>query len=211
MTAPLPGADMMVPVVGRKAADRLAILVSLLERWNAAINLVAPRSLADVWTRHIADSLQLLSFRPPGARTWLDLGSGAGFPGMVAALALSETAPEVHVTLVEADVRKAEFLRAVSRETKVEVTILAQRIEDLPPQAADTVSARALAPLTRLCAFAHPHLAPAGRAIFPKGAQAEAEIRAAERDWRFRVDRHASASDPAGTILVLSDLHHASH
>jgi len=195
--------------ISSETARRLGILGSLLVKWNPAINLVARDSLANVWARHINDSLQLLPFRTPAARRWLDLGSGAGFPGMVAAIALAETEPDLHVMLAEADLRKAEFLRTVSRETGVDVTVFAERTEFLPPQAADTVSARALAPLPRLCALVHRHLAPGGRAILPKGAHSEAEIAAASKEWRFRLERHASLTDPKGTILVLSDLAHA--
>jgi 16S rRNA (guanine527-N7)-methyltransferase len=195
-------------VLSERAQGRLASYVRLLRAWNPAINLVSRGSLDDVWHRHVQDSLQLLRFWQAGGQTWLDLGSGAGFPGMIVAIALAELSPETRVWLVEADRRKAEFLRTVSRETCVEVTVLAERIERLPPLGADTLSARALAPLATLCGFARRHLAPDGRAIFPKGVEAESEIAAARQNWRFNLESFTSETDPAARILVLSDLRH---
>lgn len=188
--------------------QRLDLFVSQLHKWNGAINLVAKASLDDVWTRHITDSLQVLPFRDPSALTWLDLGSGAGLPGMVVAIALAEVAPDFRMTLVESDQRKAEFLRSVSRETGVDVTVLARRVEEVPPYHAKTVSARALAPLVRLCDFASRHLAPGGKAIFLKGAQADRELDVARTAWAFDLERQQSKTDPAGSVLVLSNIRH---
>jgi 16S rRNA (guanine527-N7)-methyltransferase len=150
--------------VSRETLTRLETYAALLTKWTRRINLVSAASLPDLWHRHIADSAQLLAFRPP-ARLWLDLGSGAGFPGLVVAI----LTPDLHVRLVESDQRKCAFLRRVAEDTGTTVDIVPCRIETLPPQSADVISARALAPLTQLLAHAEKHLAPDGIGLFPKG------------------------------------------
>ena len=135
--------------VSRETVERLETHVALLCKWNPRINLVAASTLAEVWTRHVADSAQLWPLRPPGARLWLDLGSGAGFPGLVVAALAAEEAPDLRVRLVESDARKAAFLATVAREADLPAEVLVERWQRLPPQAADVVSARALAPLDR--------------------------------------------------------------
>lgn len=191
---------------GDLAAERLRIFVALLTKWNAAINLVSPTSLPDVWQRHVADSAQLLPLVPPGRKRWVDMGAGAGFPGVVVALITADTPDAADMVLIESDQRKAAFLSAVSRETGVPMMIHADRIENVEPQQADIVSARALAPLSRLCDFADRHLAAGGMALFPKGSQYESEVSEARKVWAFDLDLHISATDPAGAVLKLKDL-----
>lgn len=184
--------------------ERLETFLALLLRWNARINLVAERDPAAIWHRHIEDSLQLLPLLPQTGPL-ADLGSGAGFPGLVLALATSR---ETH--LVESDRRKAAFLvEAASRLALPHVTVHPVRIESvtLPPVAA--LSARALAPMTELLPYAAKFLAPGGVALFPKGRSAEAELTAALRNWTMRVERFESRTDPTATILRLSDIHRA--
>lgn len=188
------------------ATERLKIFVDLLTKWNAAINLVSPASLAEVWTRHVADSAQVLDFAPVRRARWLDMGAGAGFPGVVIALITADTPNPVEMTLVESDQRKAAFLSTVSRETDVPMIIQAARVEAVAPQNVDIVSARALAPLVKLCAFAERHLAPDGEAIFLKGGQYDAEIAEARKTWTFALDIRKSRTDPAGAILIMKDL-----
>lgn len=195
--------------VSDATTSRLERHIALLRKWNPAVNLVSPASLEEAWTRHVLDSVQVFGLRGATCRHWVDLGSGAGFPGMVVACLAAELAPELRVTLVEADHRKAEFLRTVSRETGTPVTILDSRIETLPPQQADIVSARALAPLKTLCAYAERHLVSTGRAIFLKGARAEDEIRDARATWQFDVQSLPSMTEPAASVLVLTDVHRA--
>ena len=161
--------------------ERLRIFVALLTKWNAAINLVSPASLPDVWTRHVADSAQVLDIVGQGQKRWLDMGAGAGFPGVVVALIAADMPGSVEMILIESDQRKAAFLATVSRETEVPMTVHAARIEEVAPQRADIVSARALAPLGKLCAFADRHLARGGAAVFLKGGQYEAEIAEARK------------------------------
>lgn len=194
------------PQISALATERLQIFVGLLAKWNAAINLVSPASLAEVWTRHVADSAQVLDLAPIRRARWLDMGSGAGFPGIVIALITADTPNPVEMTLVESDRRKAAFLSTVSRETGVPMIIQAARIEAVVPQNADTVSARALAPLVRLCSFAERHLAPHGAALFLKGGHYDAEIAEARRTWSFALDVRRSSTDPAGAVLIMKDL-----
>ena len=194
------------PQISALATERLQIFVGLLAKWNTAINLVSPASLAEVWTRHVADSAQVLDVAPIRSARWLDMGSGAGFPGIVIALITADTPNPVEMTLVESDRRKAAFLSTVSRETGVPMIIQAARIEAVAPQNADTVSARALAPLVRLCSFAERHLAPHGAALFLKGGHYDAEIAEARRTWSFALDVRRSRTDPAGVVLIMKDL-----
>jgi 16S rRNA (guanine527-N7)-methyltransferase len=127
---------------------------------------------------------------------------------MTIALLANDLAPELRVTLVESDKRKVEFLRTVSRETGVAVTVLDSRIESLPALAADVISARALAPLPTLCGYAARHLAPNGRALFLKGARAAEEVQSARVSWQFHLETLPSVTDPQSSVLVLTDLCH---
>lgn len=195
--------------VSRETLGRLSVYERLIAQWNPAINLVSRSSLADFWGRHALDSAQLLRLAPPDVRTWLDLGSGGGFPGLVVAILAAEQRPDLRVTLVESDQRKAAFLRTVARETGTAVTVIAERAELVPPAGADVVSARALAPLDRLLPLAERHLAASGVAIFPKGAAWQAEVNTALANWRFNLQNHASLTDPQGAVLVLEGISRA--
>ena len=192
--------------VSRETLERLEIYVALLRRWSPKINLVSKATLGDAWTRHLLDSAQILDLAPRNAGAWADLGSGGGFPGAVVAILAAELRPGLSVTLVEADQRKAAFLRTVSRETGVSIAVVAKRIESVPALNADVVSARALAPLTDLLAFAERHLAPGGLAVFPKGAKAKEEITAALESWRFRCETHPSQTDKEAVVLTIGDI-----
>jgi 16S rRNA (guanine527-N7)-methyltransferase len=187
--------------VSRETIDRLAAHLELLRCWQPRINLVAASTLEDPWRRHVLDSGQLFRLLPPGARRLIDLGAGAGFPGLVLAIM---GVPEVH--LVEADRRKAAFLREAARVAGVPVTLHAVRAERLPPEAFDVVTARALAPLPRLLALAAPFMGPGGVALFPKGAGAEGELTEALKAWHMDVRRFPSLSDPSGVVLELSEV-----
>jgi len=189
--------------VSRETSERLDSYAALLGKWNAAINLVSKSSLADLRTRHFADSAQLLALCPPTARHWADLGSGGGFPGLVIAILAAESLPDLSVTLVESDGRKAAFLSAVVRETGIRTTVVADRIESLAPLAADVLSARALAPLPQLLTFAEQHLAPKGRALFPKGATHRSEVAESLAEWRFDLREHPSKTDAHAVILEI--------
>jgi 16S rRNA (guanine527-N7)-methyltransferase len=200
--------------VSRETSERLEAFVSTLKKWQLAINLVAPATLPDVWHRHVADSAQLVTLAPPTARTWLDLGSGAGFPGLVVAILLADrparVTPPSRVTLIESDTRKAAFLREAARASGVAVDIRAERIEQAATRGTvapvDVVSARALAPLPRLFELAHPFVAPSTVLLLPKGRDVEAELELAIRHWSFEADLVPSLTDPHGRILVVRTL-----
>jgi 16S rRNA (guanine527-N7)-methyltransferase len=188
--------------VSRETMDRLEVHRRLLEQWNPRINLVSRASLAAVWSRHFADSAQLWRLRPAGARRWLDLGSGAGFPGLVIA-ALAAPAGDVQVHLVESDQRKAAFLANVIRTAGLPATVHAERVEALAPMGADVVSARALAPLGELLAMAERHRRPGGIGLFPKGASVHKEIAEAAVHWHFDHAIHPSLTDPRAAIVEI--------
>lgn len=173
-----------------------------LQRWNAAINLVAPGTLADGWNRHILDSAQLFPLAPAGARHWADLGSGGGLPGLVIAILARGTG--LRVTLVESDRRKAAFLRDQVARHGLPARVEAARVEALAPLAADVVSARALAPLDRLVPMVARHLAPGGVALLPKGRGWGSELQRIEPGGVFHVEHFPSATDPEARILRLS-------
>lgn len=196
-----------VPVSAATEA-RLRRQLAELERWNGAINLVAKSTLADAWDRHIADSAQLLLLAPETPVHWADLGSGAGFPGLVVAIILAERSPETRVTLVESDRRKATFLRESVRGLGLTTTVLAERIETITPLCADVVSARALARLEKLLPLTVRHIAPDGIALFLKGAAAQSELAMVCGAWSFSLERLPSQTDPTSEILRLKDLIH---
>ena len=199
----LPGLDLP-----RATLDRLEALDALVRRWTERINLVAPSTLPDLWTRHIADSAQLWSLAPAGLETWADLGSGGGFPGLVIA-ALTADAGHPRVTLIESDGRKCAFLRTAARELGLSVTVLDRRVEAAAPQGAAVVSARALAPLPALLPLVARHLAPGGIALLPKGRDFAAELDAARAaGWRFEAEAMPSVTDPVARILRLRTLAH---
>ncbi|MBL3568266.1 16S rRNA (guanine(527)-N(7))-methyltransferase RsmG [Rhodovulum sulfidophilum] len=193
--------------VSRETSERLSAYAALLRKWNPAINLVARSTLDDLETRHFKDSAQLFGLCPTDARHWVDLGSGGGFPGLVIAILARELAPDLHVTLIESDQRKAAFLRTVCRDLGVAATnVIDSRIESAKPQGADVLSARALAPLPRLLDYADRHLAPGGVALFPKGARFAEELDAALASWRFDVQNHPSKTDPQAVVLKLGGI-----
>ena len=193
-------------IVPRETLGPLQELVELVTHWNRRINLVSRAEAADLWRRHVLDSAQLIPLAPADARTWLDIGSGAGFPGLVCAIAARAQGRATAFTLVESDTRKAAFLREAARRLDLDATVLDRRIEDvrLPPQ--DVISARALASLDRLLAYAHPFCHRATRLLFPKGRQADSELTLARRDWHIRVVRVPSRTDPEATILQISEV-----
>ncbi len=186
--------------VSRETLQRLSVFADLLQRWNGRINLVSPRDLPQLWNRHIADSLQLLEELPAGT-PFTDLGSGGGFPGLI--LAIANHSP---VTLVEADQRKASFLREAARATGTTAHVVALRIEqaDLPP--ARYLTARALAPLPRLLDWSTRFLAADGVCLFLKGRSAADELTEAAAEWHMAISRRQSRTDPDGVILRLSEI-----
>jgi 16S rRNA (guanine527-N7)-methyltransferase len=195
--------------VSRETMASLRAFEAEVRRWTPVVNLVSRVSLDDLWSRHVEDSAQIFRACPPGTRRWLDLGSGGGFPGLVVAILARELQPDLRVTLVESDQRKAVFLRQTAQKLDLDVTVLAKRIETLPPQGADIVSARALASLADLLDLAAPHLKPDGIALFLKGARHADEIAEARATWTFDLDSRPSLSDPDAALLILRKVHRA--
>jgi 16S rRNA (guanine527-N7)-methyltransferase len=193
--------------VSRETLGRLINYAELLVKWNRRINLVGRSTLPDLWYRHIADSAQLWDLAPHDARLWLDLGSGAGLPGLVIAAIAAEKAPEMTVALVESDLRKCAFLEAARRALGVEVRIHSERIESLPPQAADVISARALAPLKELVKYAEIHRKPHGIGLFPKGETVHIEIEEALSVRKFEHRTIPSRTDPQAAIVEIGAIY----
>ena len=189
--------------VSRETLHRLETYAALLVKWQAKINLVGPATLPDLWRRHFLDSAQLLPLLPAATGTLADLGSGAGFPGLVLAIMT-----DWRVHLLDSDQRKCAFLRQVALDCGVldRVTIHARRIEQVTGLLADVVTARACAPLGELLDLAEPFIGEKGTGLFLKGAQAEEELTQAQRRWTMRLDRRDSISDPAGKLLIVSQL-----
>jgi 16S rRNA (guanine527-N7)-methyltransferase len=199
--------------ISRETLELLKVYEETLRCWQKTINLVAPSTLDHIWERHFADSAQLLRLAPPEVKSWVDLGSGAGFPGMVIAILLAENrpsgAPPV-VRLIESDARKAAFLGEIARRTAVAVDIVHGRIELSSTQAnfepVEVVTARALAPLARLFALSCRFFGSDTLGLFPKGREVEREIETARKDWNFDVRLEQSLTDTEGRIAVVEHL-----
>jgi 16S rRNA (guanine527-N7)-methyltransferase len=193
--------------VSRETLERLRAYAELLIKWQDKINLVSASTLPDLWRRHILDSGQLFRHLPDTTRVVADLGSGAGFPGLVLA---AMGVPEVH--LLESDTRKCAFMREAARVMGVSVTIHPARIERISPFPADVVTSRALASLSDLISYAEPFLSPPGEGgktaecLFLKGRLAEDELTLASKEWNMTIERLSSLSDPDGLILRLSEV-----
>jgi len=186
--------------VSRETAERLQSYADLLVKWQAKINLVGPATIPDLWRRHFLDSAQLQRLLPAGPI--LDLGSGAGFPGMVLAILRDDP-----VHLVESDARKCAFLREVARLTNAAATIHNCRIESLSPFPVTAVTARALASVASLLSLAEGFLSPSTECLFLKGEKLEDELTEAAKDWKMTTERIQSLSDPQGIILRVKEVH----
>ncbi len=187
--------------VSRETAARLDRFLDLVRTWNRTINLVGRQDEAQLRQRHLDDSLSLLPYLPAGFERAIDLGSGGGFPGLVLAIATGRP-----FDLVESDQRKAAFLREAARITDAPATVHAARIEAVRLEPAPLVTARALAALPALLAWAVPLLAPGGVCVFPKGRTAEQELTEARRQWHMRVEHWSNPLAPDARILRLSEI-----
>ena len=193
--------------VSPEVAARLDKFVELLLQTQSHTNLIAPSTIPTIWTRHIADSLQLLKLAP-NAKIWMDFGSGAGFPGLVIAAALADV-PGASVHLIESTKKKAAFLSDVARHIGAPVKVYPVRIEDFVNNATpkpDVVTARALAPLDKLFAWAHPLLSRGVPAFFLKGQDVEAELTEASKSWTINASLIPSLTDPRGRIVHVRGL-----
>ena len=187
--------------VSRETSDRLAIYESELNRWNPKINLVSNATLANAKKRHFHDSLQLLKYAPADWSTWVDIGSGGGFPGLV----IAACHPKENINLIESDLRKSLFMRTVARLMEVNVTVHNERSEQLMPQSADVISARAFAPLVKLLDHAARHGHEDTVCILPKGQNVGQELTEARKHWKLEAEQYPSLTDANATILVIKD------
>jgi 16S rRNA (guanine527-N7)-methyltransferase len=204
MVGPLPDDVLRRFNVSRESLVGLERYVALLLQWQRRINLIGPSTVGQVWQRHIIDALQLIPLIPPGTRIIADLGSGAGLPGLVLAIA---TSLEVH--LYESNGKKATFLREAARQCGARAVVHQVRIEAIGsdpnlPQA-DVVTARALAPLGRLLDQAWPFLKTGAVGLFHKGQDVDAELTEASKSWRIILERHPSLTDSKAVILVVKE------
>jgi 16S rRNA (guanine527-N7)-methyltransferase len=191
--------------VSRETLAHLKAYVGLLEDWNSRHNLVSSGSLADVWRRHIWDSAQLVRFIPETTRTLADLGSGAGFPGLVLAEMLRD---RVHVTLFEATAKKCQFLEAVRDRLGLDVTIRNQRMEEAKLESFDVVTARACAPLDKLLGYAQHFVHSNTVCLLLKGQNVASELTDARKHWKMTLQQHPSLTDPSGVVLEIRELVH---
>lgn len=188
--------------VARETLRLLTIYVDLLIEWNERINLVAPSTLSDVWRRHVWDSAQLIPMIPRETKTIVDIGSGAGFPGLVLAIALGGAT----VHLIESTQKKCRFLETVVAATGAPAKVHWTRAEDVSGLKADVVTARAVAPLDRLFALAYPFFGPATIGLFLKGRSLNDELTGATKSWRLDATPIPSRSDPSGVVLRVTGL-----
>jgi 16S rRNA (guanine527-N7)-methyltransferase len=195
--------------VSRETISRLKTYEKLLKQWQKTINLVGAGTLEQTWSRHFADSAQLLDLAPLSTNRWVDLGSGAGFPGLVLAILLAER-EGAHVALVESDTRKAAFLGEVARQTGVPVDIYPERIEKAATQymvgQVDAITARGLAPMPRLLELVAPYFLGSTVGLFLKGREAQSELDAANQGWELLTEQCPSQTDKEGQIILVRAL-----
>ena len=203
--------------VSRETIERLREFEQLALKWTKKINLVSAGDASQIWERHIVDSVQIYDLAPSEG-DWLDIGSGGGFPGIVAAIIASRTPeeldeiiakermPDRSFTLVDSDQRKCAFLRTANRELGLNVKVLAERVEKMLPAGAQVLSARALDDLNSLLDHADRHLSKAGVSLFPKGSQWEREDEEARKHWSYNLEVIKSETNPEATILKIKEL-----
>ncbi len=196
-----------VPDVSRETLDVLASYAEMLLKWNKTHNLISRQSEADIWTRHIADSVQIYHAAPI-ASTWLDIGSGAGLPGIISAIMAKMEDRRTKFTLIEANQKKAAFLRAVAIDLDLEIKVENQRIESVDSTAFDVISARALASLDQLLFYAERFRGPQTICLFPKGRTVEHEIEEAQKNWNFKAQAIPSKTEDTSIILRIQEFDH---
>lgn len=205
--------DNMVDVggvdVSRETMSDLHAFAALVLKWTPKINLISANSAELIWDRHIVDSVQIYRYAPDNLRLWLDIGSGGGFPGIVTAILGKTKHPDARFVLIESDQRKVAFLRTAVRELDLSASVVADRIEGLPPTGADVVSARALGSLSMLMPLISHHMRPDGTAILHKGKQVASEIADARHEWCFDLEETPSMTDPDGRLLLIQRIHRA--
>ena len=192
--------------VSRETFSCLEAYKDTLLLWNSKVNLISSKSAEDVWSRHFLDSAQIFKNVTDVDKHILDMGSGGGLPGLVLAILSKERYPSLKITLVEADKRKAVFLKEVVRTQGLNSAVISERIEKVHALGADIVTARALAPLNVLLGYAYKHMKNDGRSIFLKGISYKKEIKEALDYWNFTIKVDASITNPGSAILKIKDL-----
>ena len=191
--------------VSRETFAKLESFARLVEKWTPKINLVSKPSVPNLWERHIVDSVQLFTMAPKTG-SWVDIGSGGGFPGIVISILSSEQGDSHNLTLIESDHRKGAFLRTAIRELGLKATVISDRIENVPSLEADIVSARALADLTTLLGYADTHLKSDGTALFPKGESWRKEHEDAQGVWSYECEPIKSLTNPSAAVLKIKEI-----
>jgi 16S rRNA (guanine527-N7)-methyltransferase len=190
--------------VSRETLARLKAYVGTLADWNVRHNLVSRASMDEVWQRHVWDSAQLADYVPLAANSLVDLGSGAGFPGLILAI-LFRTRASLRTVLYESIGKKCDFLETAAKAVGVPVEVRRGRIEDASTEIFDVVTARACAPLSKLLGYAAPFQGPNTVNLFLKGQNVEAELTEAHKYWKMQLNRHPSRTDPSGRILEIRE------
>jgi len=188
--------------VPHETVHNLSTYEKLLIEWNQKFNLVATSTLPHIWLRHFSDSAQLARYIPAEAKTLADMGSGAGFPGLVIGI----MKPKLKITLIEATGKKADFLQTVVDTLKLDVTVRRDRVEAIKNLRVDVVTARAMKALPELLKYASQLVTKDSICLFPKGKHAAEELTQALKYWTFDVEKHPSLSDDSGTVLVIKKL-----
>jgi 16S rRNA (guanine527-N7)-methyltransferase len=197
--------------VTHETIHRLTVYQEMLISWNVNKNLVAVSTLPQIWTRHFLDSAQLMPFIPETTQTVADLGSGAGFPGLVLAILAKEKNSPLCVHAIESTGKKADFLEAVVQELGLNAIVRRERIENIKDLRADVITARALKPLPELLKYANRLIHKDSLCLFLKGRNATEELTQAKKYWTFSTEIHPSQSDDSGNVLVMKDLRYRVH
>ncbi len=193
-----------LPDVSRETIDKLEAFSALVEKWTKKINLISTQSRSELWQRHILDSAQVYALAPVGS--WLDIGSGGGFPGIVSAILARGAGDHREFALMDSDQRKCVFLRTAARELDLDISVISERIEVAPPFCADVLSARAVADLGSLMAHAQRHLSADGTALFMKGKSWREEHSRAQIQWSYDLEAIISESNPEAVILKIKEI-----
>jgi 16S rRNA (guanine527-N7)-methyltransferase len=201
--------DDILKNVSRETFSLLERFGTIVEKWNKNINLISKSTVPNLWERHILDSVQIYYAAQGNFKRWLDIGSGAGFPGLVVAILASEKSDDSEIVLVESDKRKCAFLHTVRRELNLNLSIINNRIDYCDTQNADIISARALANLTKLFELSFKHMCENTTFIFPKGRSWQEEIVAAEKTWNFSWEAVNSITDSQAVVLKIGELSRA--
>lgn len=192
--------------VSHETIEQLKLYLSLLTEWQTKFNLVSNSSLEDAWNRHFLDSAQLFQYVPQSAKTLIDFGSGAGFPGMVLAIIAKEKTPYLKISLVESIKKKTMYLNEVAKQTNTNVIIINDRIENLKKTKYDVITSRAMTALKDLLNYAEPFCHKDTTCIFPKGKNYATELSEAHKLWRFKCHIESNEMSDEGKILVITDI-----